>query len=181
MKFFKLFFILPIIALGFFLASFIGYESSENTPGSITFIGEAGSPNVFTCNKWQFTHIEMPDDKVENLHAELEINTSAITCDWKKLEASLKKKKDYFYIKKFPKATVTISGATANEDGTYTAPAQLTLKGITKTVPLTFTISNEKPYIVKGSGIVERRAFNFYDDGPKDEVPVNFEVRLEKK
>ena len=175
----KLFFILSIIALGAFLSSFVCYESNENTPGTITFIGDAGSPNVFTCNKWQFTRIEMPEDKVENLHVELEINTSAISTSWKKLENSIKKKKDYFYIKKFPKATVIISGATANADGTYTAPAQLSLKGITQTVPLTFTISNEKPYVVKGSGIVQRRAFNFYDDGPKDEVPVNFEVTLE--
>lgn len=160
------------------LSSFVGYAPAEDTPGTITFIGEAGSPNKFTFTKWQFTEINMPNDEVEKLQLEVEINTSSLQTGWKDLEKSIRKKKDYFYVKKFPKAYINIDGATLQEDGSYQTDAQLSLKGITKTVPLTFTITKEKPYVVKGAGVVERRQFNFYGDGPKDQVPVEFEVTL---
>lgn len=81
---------------------------------------------------------------IENIQLEIEINTSSLSTDWKKLESSLKKKKDYFYIKKFPKATVKIEGAKVKGDDQYTTDAILTLKGITRSVPLNFTIDGNK-------------------------------------
>ena len=172
----KKFFVLSLGAfLIVFFSSFIGVGAVADTPGIIQAIGEAGSPNVFTFKKWEFTKVEMPENKVENIKVEIEINTSSLTTEWKDLEKNIKKKKDYFYIKKFPKALVKIDGATAKEDGSYTTEALLTLKGVTKPITLSFTMDGNK---VKGSGVIMRRNFKFTGDGPKDEVPISFEATL---
>jgi polyisoprenoid-binding protein YceI len=166
---------IALVAGLFFFSSFVGITEYGETPGYIRAIGEAGSPNVFTFNKWSITKAEMPEDKVENIKVEIEINTSSLSTDWKDLENNVKKKKDYFYIKKFPKATVSIDGAEQIEEGRYQTEAQLTLKGITKSVLLTFTMEGNT---VRGEGVIQRRAFKFTGDGPKDEVPVSFEAVL---
>lgn len=171
-------FLLCSICIILGLSSFVGYAPISDAPGTITFIGEAGSPNEFTFTKWQFTQVSLPEDDFEKVNLEVEINTSSLQTNWKDLEKSIRKKKDYFYVKKFPKAYINVEGATLQADGTYTTNAKLTLKGISKELPLTFTVSKEKPYVVKGSGVIQRRQFNFYGDGPKDEVPVTFEATL---
>ena len=152
--------------------------STKDTPGTIEFVGDAGSPNVFTFERWQFTKVEMPDDKVENIQVELEINTSSLSTGWKELESNIRRKKDYFYVKKFPKATVVIDGAQRLADGRYTTEAMLTLKGISKSVKLTFSISETAPYVVKGEGEIVRADFKFTGNGPKPIVPVSFEATL---
>ncbi len=154
------------------------FEINGIAPGTISFIGDAGSPNEFVVEKWQFTKIESPDNPA-SIHLVAELDMRTIKTDWKELERSLKKKKDYFFVKKFPRATVTIQGATAQEDGSWRTDAILTLKGITKTVPLTFTLSEEAPYTVTAEGVINRRMFKFTGGGPKDEVPVRIEARLE--
>ncbi len=163
-----------------FLCSFslIGIGERGASPGLIQAIGEAGSPQVFTFEKWEFTEASMAEGEVENIHLAIEINTSSLTCDWKDLQNNIRKKKDYFYVKKFPTATVVIDGATPLEDGRYQTEAMLTLKKKTKPVTLTFSISEEAPYEVKGEGLIIRQDFGFTGGGPKDEVPISFEVTL---
>lgn len=56
--------------------------------------------------------------------------------------------------------------------------AVLKLKGVTKAVELSFTASDTAPYQIKGSGVITRQKFKFDGGGPKDEVPVNFELTL---
>ena len=174
----SLVFCLLMIGGGLFLSSFIGYDTRKDTPGVIEFIGDAGSPNVFTFNKWEFTRSEVPNDDFTQVKVDLTINTSSLDCAWSDLKKSIRKKKDYFYVKKFPEATVQIDGATLQDDGSYKTDAMLSLKGVTKPVALTFTVSEDKPYVIKGSGVIERDNFKFTGDGPKNEVPVNFEVTL---
>ncbi|MEL6635995.1 MAG: YceI family protein [Bacteroidota bacterium] len=147
-------------------------------PGVISVIGTAGGSNVFTFEKWRFTKAEMPDGKVENLDLAIEISTASLTTDWKDLEKGVKSKKDYFYVSKFPIARVAIQGAQPKGDGTYTCDALLTLKGVSKTVPLTFEISDSKPYQVKGDGMIFRSKFKFTGNGPEEEVPLNFDLTL---
>lgn len=173
----KLLFVL-VSCIFFFAFTLVETAHLADTPGLIQAIGNAGSDQIFTFKKWAFTKVEMEDDKIENINLELVINTSSLSCDWKELEKSIKKKKDYFFIKKFPKATVKIDGASANENGTYTANAILTLKKYTKAVPVTFTISDTRPYEVKGTGVITRQDFGFTGGGPKDEVPIKFAATL---
>ena len=143
----------------------------EETPGTIEFIGDAGSPNVMTFERWGFTRVENADTP-ENIQVEALFDVRTLKCDWKDLQNSLLKKKDYFFARKFPEASLLINGATAQEDGSYMTQAELTLKGVTQTVELNFTISEEKPHTVHAEGVVQRRLFKFTGDGPNDEVPV---------
>ncbi|MEN0046116.1 MAG: YceI family protein [Bacteroidota bacterium] len=164
-----------ILATLSFTFTQIEREEVGSSPGIIQAIGDAGSPQVFTFQKWEYTKAEMPEDQIENIQLEIEINTSSLTCDWKDLQNNIRKKKDYFYVKKFPKAIVKIDGAEAMEDGKYKTRAMLTLKKYTEPVELTFTIEGNQ---VKGEGVITRQDFGFTGGGPKDEVPISFDVTL---
>jgi polyisoprenoid-binding protein YceI len=167
-----------LVAMATFFSSFISVKTIKETPGKIQFSANAGSDQLFTINEWTFTKVDVKKDNVENLHVELEMEMGSISCDWKDLQKSVKKKKDYFYVKGFPKANVTIDKAKKQADGTYTCEAMLTLKGVTKPVPLTFSVSDEGKLHFIGSGIVQRREFNFTGDGPQNEVAMTFDVSI---
>jgi polyisoprenoid-binding protein YceI len=150
----------------------------EETPGKLTFIGNAGSDQVFTVERWKFSKVENADQP-ENILVEAEFDITSINCGWGDLLKGVKYKKDYFYVNKFKTASVKIEGATANDDGSYTTEAVLTLKGKTKNVPMTFTISDEAPYHIEAEGVVVRKKFGFNGKGPKNEVPVKVSADLE--
>jgi len=169
-----IFSILTLAMLSFTFTQ-IEVEEAGSSPGIIQAIGDAGSPQVFTFQKWEYTKAEMPEEKIENIQLEIEINTSSLTCDWKDLQSNIRKKKDYFYVKKFPKAVISIDGAETMENGQYKTQAMLTLKKYTKPVELTFTVEGNQ---VKGEGIITRQDFGFTGGGPKDEVPISFDVTL---
>lgn len=169
-------FTLALITFNFTEATFYQYEGE--TPGVLTATGTTGGPNVFTFERWHFAQISMPEDDPTQIQAVIDIDVTSAVCDWKDLEYSIKKKKDYFHVRKFPKAMVSINGATLQEDGSYQTEALLSLKNVEKPVTLTFTISAEKPYEIKGEGVLNRRDFRFTGDGPQDEVPIAFEATL---
>ncbi len=177
--------ILPLFAAVGTVVFFLAFKPAPQAnlfkgeaPGRIEAIGNAGSDNIFTFEKWTFTKAKMKDDMVENIKLEAVIDCKSLTCDWKDLEKSIKKKKDYFNVSDFPTATVVIDGAEDQGDGQWLTNAQVTIKEITREVPLTFTISDEKPYQVQGTGELKRRKFDFKGGGPKNEVPVSFEATL---
>jgi polyisoprenoid-binding protein YceI len=154
---------------------------TASAPGTIQFIGDAGQATTFTVEDWKFLKVEMKDENPENVQVEIEMETASINASWKELVQSIKKKSDYFQVKSFPKAKVSIKGATKNADGTYSAKAQMTIREITKPVDLIFTILSEKPYKVKGEGTIIRQDFGFTGGGPKNEVPIMFETVLPLK
>jgi polyisoprenoid-binding protein YceI len=167
-----------LVAMATFFSSFVSVKTMKKTAGKIQFAADAGSEQLFTVNDWAFTKVEVKKGDIENLHVELEMEMGSISCDWKDLQKSVKKKKDYFYVKGFPKANVTIDKAKKQADGTYTCEAMLTLKGVTKPVPLTFSVSDEGKIHIIGSGTVQRREFDFTGDGPKNEVGMTFDVMI---
>ena len=151
----------------------------EEVPGTITAIGNAGSDNVFTFEKWKWTEFSIEEDKVENIHLKALIDCRSLTCDWKDLEKSIRKKPDYFNVSDFPTATVEVQGAEpAEEAGLWTTEALVTIKEITKPIALSFKVSDQKPYQVIGDGVIKRKKFDFNGGGPKNEVPVHFEAHL---
>ena len=116
----------------------------------------------------------MPDGKIELISAIAEINTTSLTCDWKDLQKNVRKKKDYFYIKKFPIAKVEVKGAKLLADGSYETEAMLTLKKYTKPVMLNFKVTSMDPLTIEGTGTMKRQTWGFTGGGPKDIVPINF-------
>lgn len=179
-------FLFSLLGLGLFTVALISFNFSSSdfyqyegeTPGVLTATGMTGGPSVFTFERWHFAQISMPEDDPTQIQAVIDIDVTSAVCDWKDLEYSVKKKKDYFHVRKFPKALVTIDGATLQEDGSYLTEAMLSLKNVEKTVTLAFTISEEKPYVITGGGVLNRREFRFTGDGPQDEVPIAFDATL---
>jgi polyisoprenoid-binding protein YceI len=173
--------ILFFVALATFFCSFVGIREAKENPGTITFITDAGMPSTFTIMSWQFTKCDITPDAIEKLQVEAEMDMGSISSSWKELEKNIKKKKDYFYVKHFPTATLSINGATKVKDNEYTCNATLTLRKVAHPVVLSFTTtSDEKGLNIKGSGTVNRRDHAFTGDGPKDLVPVNFEFVVKK-
>jgi len=171
----KIVIILLAAAAPFLFSAFTSdYTLPEGKPGSISFIGDAGSPNTFTVERWRFDEIQnvgSPEDIV--IKATMDI--SSIACSWEDLRKNVLKKKDYFHFKKYGTATIAVKGATALDDGTYSTDATLTLKGISKPITLQFQIDENR---VQAEGVVMRRDWGFTGDGPKDEVPVTIDAQL---
>ncbi len=172
--------IIILVALATFLSSFVGIYDAANNPGSITFTTDAGAKSDFKVGRWKFNQCDIKEDAIEKLQVEAELDMSSLDCSWRELEKSVKKKTDYFYIKKFPKATLRVNGATKVKDNEYSAVATLTLRDIARPVTLTFNTSKEdKTLKIKGIGTVNRRDHEFTGDGPKDLVPVSFEFEVQ--
>lgn len=150
-------------------------------PGEITFIGTAGGPNVFTVKNWEYIKAEVPDGNMENIEVEIELDMTSIDTPWKDMLKSVKKKAAYFYVKKYPTASIKVSGAELVEGKTYKTNAMVQLKNIEKPVELTFTAKKKgKAYVIEGSGMIMRRDFKFNGDGPEEEVPVKFAISVSK-
>lgn len=154
------------------------FEIVEEPPGVIQAIGNAGSEQIFTFKKWKIEKLDWTTGDYENIKLEVLIDCKSLSNDWKDLEKNIRKKKDYFYVKKFPTAKVIVNGAQKVSDQEYATDMELTLKGITKTVPVTFTVDASNNLKIKGSGKINRRKFKFTGGGPKDEVPLSFEITL---
>lgn len=149
-----------------------------DAPGEITFIGNAGSDNIFTVKHWKFDQLDNLADPT-NIKVAATLDMTSITTGWKDLESNLHKKKDYFNSKKFNTAQVVIEGASLQEDGSYLAEASLSLKGVKREVPITFTLTGSGPYQLEAKATIMRQNFKFTGKGPKDEVPVMIAATLE--
>ena len=154
------------------------FELEEEPPGVINVTGVAGGPRVFEFTKWQINKLQWEQGNFESITIEVVIDCKSLTHEWKDLEKNIKKKKDYFYVKKFPTAVATVNGASKNDDGSYSAMMELSLKGVTKEVPITFEVTSTAPYKVVGKGELNRQNFKFNGGGPEDQVPLNFEITL---
>ena len=161
-----------------FLSSFVSIRTAKEAPGKIQFTTNAGSDQVFTVNEWSFTNFDLKKDAVEKMNIELTMDMGSLSCGWKELEKNVKKKHDYFYVKNFPTAKISIKGATKKADGTYECNANLTLKSIMKPILLTFSVTEENGIHIVGTGTVNRRDFDFTGSGPQDEIPVTFNFKL---
>lgn len=151
----------------------------DQAPGEISFTGNAGSDNVFTVERWKFTEVANVGEP-EHIRVRAELDMTSLRTGWAELLKNLKKKKDYFYVKKYATATIAIDGAQAIGEGQYRTAALLSLKGVTKPVPLTFTLteSDDGTFHVDAWGEINRREFNFTGGGPKDVVPVTVSAEL---
>lgn len=165
------------ITLSFMYTSSPVVNFPSEAPGVLTFIGNAGSDNLFTVERWKFDRLENLSNP-ENIGVTATLDMTSITCDWKDLEKNLHKKKDYFHSKKFNTAEVNIDGATRQADGSYLADATLKLKGVSKKVPISFTLTGEGPYALSANATINRRKFKFTGNGPENEVPVMIEATL---
>lgn len=176
---------LSVTLIAVFLWAFSGtetFEMKEEPPGTIQVTGVAGGPRVFTFEKWKIEKLNWTPGNFETIDIAVLIDCKSLTHEWKDLEKSIRKKKDYFYVKKFPTASASVKGATKIRDNLYEAKMTLGLKGVTKDVPITFEVSGDgseaNPYRAVGKGELNRRKFKFNGGGPENQVPLNFDIVL---
>lgn len=67
---------------------------------------------------------------------------------------------DFFATSKFPQARYVAHGFRALEDGRYAADGELTLRGVTRPVTLTFSFTDGTPALLEGRATVQRLDFN---------------------
>ena len=180
----KNFFVLCFAALGTALLLFAFTNdpgpsiAPGEVPGTIEMTAKTQGETKLYFDKWQFESFSLKKGAVEKIKADVLIDTRSLSSEWTDLVKSIKKKPDYFYVKKFPTARVKVNGAQATEDGKWMTEAKVTIKDQTHLVPLTFTISEEAPYDIVGDAVILRKKFDFTGDGPKWEVPVHFEATV---
>lgn len=158
------------------------FEMTEEPPGLIQVTGTAGGPRVFTFEKWKIEKLNWTPENFETIEIAVLIDCKSLTHEWKDLEKNIRKKKDYFYVSKFPTATAAVIGAKKVGEHTYEAKMTLSLKGITRDVPITFQVSGDgtesNPYRAVGGGKLNRRKFKFNGSGPENEVTLSFDILL---
>lgn len=88
---------------------------------------------------------------LEGATAELELDLSSIKSDKEKRDAHLKSP-DYLDVAQFGMATVKISGTKKEADNQYTAQAEITAHGVTKTFPVKFTVLESKDGAIRVQG-----------------------------
>ncbi len=170
--------ILAFIGITFF--SFVEIREIDS-PGTITFIGNAGGDNLFTVNDWKFTMLHYDPNDFTSLRASIEMNVASITCEWKELETSIVNKKDYFHVKKYPICTLDVNEIIDLGDGNFQAQATLGLRNKKKDVKIDFTRADDNPNRLLGGTTLIRQDFGFKGKGPKNEVPVSFDILLVKE
>jgi polyisoprenoid-binding protein YceI len=153
-----------------------GETRLADAPGLLSCTARTQTEQTFVFRRWQLEGAALPDGDFARVSVQVLVETASLSCDWKELEKSIKKKKDYFYVKKFPRASIRIDGAVRQSDGRYLAQAKLVLKGVEGTVPLLFSAVEEGGrWRVSGGGTLDRRSFGFTGDGPQDAVDIRFD------
>jgi polyisoprenoid-binding protein YceI len=134
----------------------------------------------------QFRNFDVRADVDE---ADLTRSRLKVTVDVASIDTRIKKRDkhlrsaDFFDAENFPIATLTVAEIVPAGPQQYTVQAELTLKGVRKTVPLSAAAHFEAGgLVVKGSGVVKRKEFGVSYDSRlnpiKDEVQVSFDLFL---
>ncbi len=155
-----------------------GNEQYDNVPGVIQVIAHAGNDRTFTFEKWKISKLQWEVGKYEDINIEILIDAKSLSNSWKDLEKNIRKKKDYFYVKKFPTIVAKINGAEKVGESKYRSEMELELKGVKRSVPIEFEIDDQNFLKVSGDGTLNRRDFKFNGDGPEDEVDLKFQISL---
>ena len=155
-----------------------GKDKIGEAPGKISFTGIAGWEAHGHFENWEFADLQVPNDDFSEVQATILVSMKSVYVENNDLRKHLLKP-DYFGAKKWPDATITIEGALETDDRSFSTMAIVNIKGVEQEVALEFTVSEEKPYHVKGSGELNRRLFNIYGDGPEDGVPIEIDVVLQ--
>jgi polyisoprenoid-binding protein YceI len=110
---------------------------------------------------WRFTKVDIPGGDIEKGTVEIEVDIASVSTNADKLTEHLKQN-DMLDAAKFPKATIKIHSAKKTGEGTYEATADLTLRGITKSVPVKFKTIAGTPLRVEGEAVVNRLDYEVY-------------------
>lgn len=120
-----------------------------------------GDPVTVTFDSFRITKAELDPGNLEGATAELEIDLGSLSSGVDKRDGHLKSA-DYLDVGAHPKAVVKISDVAKKADGVYTANAEVTAHGVTKSMPVEFRVvhADDDSVKVKASHTFEREAFS---------------------
>ena len=178
MKLFKLFGLATILA-GSVLAMPGHAVAQDADADSITVLAKHSEPKpndpvAVKFEKFKVTKATFDPNKIEGGKATIEIDATSLKSDSEKRDAHLKTP-DFIDTAKFATITVDIDKVKKKADKTYTAEATVKFRAITKKIPVTFDVIDQKAdsIRIKGETTFSRLDFKVGKDSkdPK-EAPV---------
>lgn len=153
------------------------------TPGKLTFKAQNKVHKADgSFGAWRFTEVNIPEGDATKATVTLEIDLASVDAGNPKLSGHLRNA-DFFNVPEHPKATVKIHSAKQTGTDTFTATADVTLVGMTKSFPVEFKVTAQEPLTISGTCTVKRSEYNMYtpydpanDRSPEDEVKVGIEA-----
>ncbi len=156
-------------------------EFNEPAPGKLKWISNAGWEAIGTFDRWKFESVDVPDNDFSRVKAEILVDLMSVKHEKKGLENHLKED-DYLGAVSDNVARISIDGATTNDRGGFNANTILTLKGVTKEVPVSFRVMKSMPARVVGEGMLMREDFGVGDDeGVAKEVKIEFNFTMPRE
>jgi len=133
---------------------------SSNEAGSINW---QASTKMYKAKgnftEWKFTKLNIPNNDLEKIEADLEIDLASISEKSSLLVKHVKSDK-FLDVEVYPYARIKIKGAKKKEDNTYVGEAILDMKEIKAPVPFVFEVLSESPYRIRGTCEISREVFN---------------------
>lgn len=130
------------------------------------------------------SHLEMDGDRIVGGRIEVDMSTIVVTDLEGEYKANLEghlKSDDFFGVAQHPTASLDITGATTNDDGSQQVTGNITIKGVTQ--PITFTMSFKGNY-ASASLNIDRTKFgirygsgSFFDNLGDKAINDEFQIR----
>ena len=130
------------------------------------------------------SYLEMDGDRVVGGRIEVDMTTIVVTDLEGDSKANLEghlKSDDFFGVAQYPAASLDITGATTNDDGSQQVTGNITIKGVTE--PITFTMSFNGNYATTALNI-DRTKFgirygsgSFFDNLGDKAINDQFQIR----
>jgi polyisoprenoid-binding protein YceI len=149
-------------------------ESSVEFSGTQTGVAFSGKFTRFGAD------ISFVPADPASAHVKAEIDLASATTGDTQRDTALPQE-DWFFVSAFPKATFEATGFQPQGDNRYSTVGTLTLKGITKTVPLSFTLTFNGGRALMQASLTLNRADFSVGAGPWAEgkwVGLNVDVSL---
>jgi polyisoprenoid-binding protein YceI len=170
-------------ALGSFLALGLAYAATQWTMqpanSTLTFTGtQAGAP--FQGKFEKFTaDIRFDPKDLATSRFEVRIDTASVNTQDSERDDTLKSE-DLFNVKRWPSAHYVVEKFTDKGGGKFSGAGQLTLRDITRPVPIEFTFENKNGNAwLKGSAAIKRLDFGVGQGDWKDTETVANEVQIQ--
>ena len=165
-------------------------EIKGDPPGELTFYAhnKAGHESKGIFKKWNFTEINIPNQSYEGASLKLAVDINSMSEENQKRLEHLKTE-DFFNVKLFPTAYVTITDVKPAEGKTdeYTAKATVEIRKTKSEYSVTFTLLSKEPLTVEGDVVLSRakidvgKPYKAEDERSiYDDVKVHFKTELKQ-
>jgi polyisoprenoid-binding protein YceI len=159
-------------------------RQADQSDGRLEFSAiQAGAKFIGSFTRF---HVALELDPAHPASGRLDVTVEVASIDTQDPERDeVLRGADFFQVEKHPQAVFHARSFERAGDG-WRAPGDLTIRGVTRPVPVTFTLANDAgATVMKGSASLRRLAFGLGQgewastEWVGDEVDVRFELRLQ--